>query len=96
MGLLPTFLSACPSGILGLVLSDGKFLLLNLLFLAKKPFLRYTRTPRGTLAGRRLLFQITGDLCFLFPVPGERGSVSFLCILALLPLPVLQQTANYN
>lgn len=94
MGFLPTptFPAACPSGLLGLALSDGKFLLLRLLFLAKKPFPHYTRTPQGALAVHRLLFQMSGDLSFLFPVPGERGSVSFLCVLALLRLPFLQQT----
>lgn len=95
-GLFPTFPAECPSGHLGLALSDEKFLLLRLLFLAKKPFPYYTRTPQGTSAGSCLLFQIIGVLCFLFHVSGERGSVSFLCVLALLPLPFLQQTGNYN
>lgn len=69
----------CPSGLLGLLSSDGKFLLLRLLFLAEKPFSDYTRTSQGALAGCLLLFKSLeiSAACSLSQEKGE-ASPSFV------------------
>lgn len=98
MGLFPAFsiLSVCPSGFWGLMLSGGSSSFSGCFSWPRNPFPVAVGLPETLHLATACFFKSLEISASCSLSQEDRGEVSFLCVLALLPLPFLQQTVNYN